>query len=394
MIIGAGVVGAATAHALAEAGARVAVLEAAGAGTGTSAASFAVDVSRVKTPRALFELAVASGGEHERLERTVGGDPWRHPAATLEWDDSEDGRRRIRERVRRLREWGHRAEWLRAERAGGLEPAIDVSGEDADELVLFRGGAWYEPAVLIRALLGRAQELGADVRCHDRVVALDTAGGRVTGVRTGAGRWFPTDIVVDCAGPQADEVAALAGVRLPLQRVPGLVVTTTPAPVGLRTIIAAPDLNLRPAGGGHVMVHSWRVDGELGAGPEWPERDELAARLLARARRLMPGLRHTAAHSARVGVRPLPPDGLPVVGPLAAVQGLYAVVSHSGVQLAPILGRLAAAELAGARQAVLHPFRPARFAAGDRACDPLDESSRTMLSQMRASRTEEPAGAS
>jgi len=392
IVIGGGVVGAATAHALAEAGAGVAVLDAAGAGTGTSAAGFAVDVTRVKTPRSLFELAVASTREHERLERTVGHDPWRHPAGTLEWEDSDDGRRRIRERVRRVREWGHAAEWVPADRARDLEPAIELP-VDVDEVAFFPEGAWYEPPVLARALLEHAQTLGVDVRFHDRVTAVRTAGSRVTGVRTAGGHRIDAGVVVDCAGPQAAEVAALAGARLPLRRVPGVVVATAPAPTRPRTILAAADLNLRPATARGMVLHSWRVDAELGPGPEWPERHELAARLLARARRLVPGLRAVEARSARVGVRPVPPDGLPLVGFVPSLEGFYVVVSHSGVQLAPILGRLAAAELSGTKQAVLEPFRPARFAAGHDASEALDESTRVMLSQMSGTATEERAGA-
>jgi len=393
-VIGAGVVGAATAHALTRAGARVAVLEAAGAGTGTSAASFAVDVSRVKTPRSLFELAVASTREHERLERMAGGDPWRHPAATLEWEDSEDGRRRIRERARRLREWGHPAAWIPADRARALEPAVELPAGDADAVAYFPDGAWYDPPILAQTLLDRAVALGAEVRSQDPVTAVRTAGGRVTGVRTAAGHRIAAGVVVDCAGPNAAEVAALAGVRLPLRRVPGLVVTTAPAHTGLRMIVAAADLNLRPARAGRMVLHSWRVDAELGPGPEWPDRRLLAARLLARARRLVPGLRAAGVESARVGVRPVPPDGLPLVGSFPNLEGFYAVVSHSGVQLAPMLGRLAAAELTGTHQAVLEPFRPARLTTGHVASEALDESTRAMLSQLTDARTEEPARAS
>lgn len=230
VVIGGGVLGAATAHALAQAGARVAVFEAAGAGGGTSAASFAVDVSRLKTPRSLFELAVASTREHEGLERTLGCEPWRHPAGTLEWDDSEEGRRRISERVRRLREWGHPAEWIPADRAHALEPAVDLPVAAADPVAFFPDGAWYDPPRLARALLDRTRMLGADVHLHDPVTAVLTAGGRVDGVRSAAGRRIPAGAVVDCAGPNAADVAALARLRLPVKRVPGLVVTTAPAP--------------------------------------------------------------------------------------------------------------------------------------------------------------------
>ncbi len=106
----------------------------------------------------------------------------------------------------------------------------------------------------------------------------------------------------------------------------------------------------------------------------------------------MPGLRSSAVESARVGVRPVALDGQPIVGWLPQLENFYAVVSHSGVHLAPILGRLAAAELAGTVEPRLEPFRPDRFAAGAVVAESLDESSRIMFAQIAAASLE-PVGA-
>ncbi|MCP9486451.1 MAG: FAD-binding oxidoreductase [Gaiellaceae bacterium MAG52_C11] len=373
-------VGAATACALAEAGAEVEVLEAAAVGGGTSAATFAVDVSRVKTPRALFDLSVASASEHGALERALPGVVWRHRAASLEWAHVDGDHSRIRERVRRLQAWAFPAEWISPERARALEPALELPGE-AKEIALYRDGAWYEARVLARALLERACARGARVYEDDRVTATTTSGGRIVEVRTAAGRRIDADVIVDCAGPHAAKVAALAGATLPLRRLLGLVVTTSPAPTRLRTILAAADLNVRPEVGERVVLHSWRVDADLGGGPQWSRVATLASRLLDRARALLPGLAGAHVESARVGVRPVPPDGLPIVGFLPEVRNLYVVVAHSGVHLAPLLGRLAAEELRGRAPARLEPFRPARLLAAGDGVDVEDESVRTMLAQ-------------
>ena len=393
IVVGAGVVGAATAHALTAAGAQVVVLEAGQVGAGTSAATFAVDISRLKTPRALFDLSVASALEHQALEKTLPGGPWRHRAASLEWEHCERARKRVRERVQRLQAWAYPAEWVSRERAQELEPALTLPAGEADEIAFYRDGAWYEPPILVRALLERARAQGTRVRDHDPVIAMKRSRGRIVEVMTAAGRRVSADVIVNCAGPQAAELAALAGVSLPLRRVPGLVVTTTPAPTGLRMIVSATDLNLRPHCGDRVVLHSWLLDGELGPGPGWPQAAALARRLLARARVLLPGLAHAAAQTARVGVRPVPPDGLPVIGFLPEVDNFYVVVAHSAVHLAPVLGRLAGEELTGARPAQLEPFRPARLRVGDGGREAVDESTLTMLAQIMATTTEEPAGA-
>jgi glycine/D-amino acid oxidase-like deaminating enzyme len=61
-------------------------------------------------------------------------------------------------------------------------------------------------------------------------------------------------------------------------------------------------------------------------------------------------------------MRPVPLDGLPVVGSVPGVQGAFAAVMHSGVTLGPLVGQLLASEiLKGVQSSLLTPFRPARF---------------------------------
>lgn len=380
-VVGAGVVGAAVAYALVQAGAQVEVLEAGAISGGTSAATFAVDISRIKTPRTLFDLSVASARAHEALERELGVS-WRHPAASLEWDGSPEDHRHLQARVERLQAWGYPVEWVSAQRARELEPALDVAVADGDGVAFYREGAWYEPPAFAAALLDRARAAGARVHTHDAVVAMATARGRISRLTTAAGRRVTADLVVVCAGPQAAELAALAGAALPVRLVPGLVVATTPAATGLRTIVSAADLNLRPDRDDRVVLHSWIVDAELGT--SWARSDVagLAGRLLTRARKVLPALVSAEVQTAKVGVRPVPVDGLPLVGFLPETENLYAVVAHSAVHLAPILGHLAARELTGGADGRLEPFRPVRLLAGVHGREALDESTRTMLARV------------
>jgi glycine/D-amino acid oxidase-like deaminating enzyme len=53
------------------------------------------------------------------------------------------------------------------------------------------------------------------------------------------------------------------------------------------------------------------------------------------------------------------------VGPLPDVSGYYLAVTHSGVTLAPALGRIVADEIVHEREEPrLAPFRPGRFVTG------------------------------
>jgi glycine/D-amino acid oxidase-like deaminating enzyme len=60
---------------------------------------------------------------------------------------------------------------------------------------------------------------------------------------------------------------------------------------------------------------------------------------------------------------PIPKDGQPIVGFAAAPANLYLALTMSGITMAPLLGRMAAAEILSGRPAeLLAPYRPARFA--------------------------------
>jgi glycine/D-amino acid oxidase-like deaminating enzyme len=70
-----------------------------------------------------------------------------------------------------------------------------------------------------------------------------------------------------------------------------------------------------------------------------------------------------AIEEAAPGVRPMPRDDLPIVGRVASLPGLYLAVMHAGIVMAPVVGRLAAAEICDdATETALDHCRLDRFA--------------------------------
>src|SRR5690606_31941988 len=83
--------------------------------------------------------------------------------------------------------------------------------------------------------------------------------------------------------------------------------------------------------------------------------------LLARAANVVPALAATRVEAVRVTTRPIPGDGMPVAGYVPGVEGLYAMVMHSGVTIGPLVARLAALEIVdGAVDSRLDLLRPDR----------------------------------
>ena len=78
------------------------------------------------------------------------------------------------------------------------------------------GEGWFDGYGLVQALRARARELGAELLTAE-VVDLDVAGDRVAGVMLGDGSTRACGSVVDAAGPWAADVAAMAGIDLPVE---------------------------------------------------------------------------------------------------------------------------------------------------------------------------------
>ncbi|MGH7317614.1 MAG: NAD(P)/FAD-dependent oxidoreductase, partial [Candidatus Rokuibacteriota bacterium] len=231
-------------------------------------------------------------------------------------------------------------------------------GPAVEHVVWTPGEGYVEAVPFIGALLAEATRHRARVLSGRRVTAVVRSGARVQGVSTESGERFEAQVVVDCAGTAMDEIARLAGVAIPIDRVPGRLIYTSPVATTLRRPVHAPGCHFRPDGGGRILLAEGAHDQVWAeAGEPWPPERSLAA-----VAAHLPALAGARVEATRVGVRPMPRDERPMVGAIPGVDGFYVVVSHSGVTLGPLWGRLAATELLdGVLDARLTPYRPARF---------------------------------
>lgn len=354
--MGAGIVGASVAFRLSRGGAEVWLVDEDRPGAGTTSASFAWINANQKTPREYFELNRAGMEEHPRLgDELPGGTPWLNRSGNIIWAEN---REELERRVGRLRSWGYAAEMGRAsEFSELLEPGLTLS-EPETQIAFFPEEGWVDAPRLTNTLVDLAIREGAETRFGAAVESIDMVDGRVSGIRLGGGETIPADVVVNAAGPGADRVAALVGRDLPLAPKRGLLARVVVEGEPLRRIVHSPRVNLRPDGPGHVLLHHSTIDERLGSEPP----SFLGRELLDRARSVLPALETSRIVGERIGVRPISADGFPCVGAVSCLAGYYEAVTHSGVTLGPLVGRLLAREiLKGEIDPLLAPYSPARF---------------------------------
>ncbi len=195
-----------------------------------------------------------------------------------------------------------------------------------------------EPALLAAQLLSGARASGARVAFNQEVSAIETRNGRVTGVVTTDGM-LAVDAVVLANAARAAPLAARLNVHLPVHEAPAVLLEFDALPGCFHHLLCAADHEVRPRlGGGIVVAADMPNEGDDGL-------DSLARQCLSDTQALLTAPAGLVLRSVRAAQRPLTTHGMPVRGFMPGIDGLYAVIGHPGVMLAPWLGRLAAQEI-------------------------------------------------
>lgn len=367
IVVGSGIIGACIGLRLAQSGADVTIIEGEAPGAGTSGTSFAwLDASHPSLA-GYVELNIDGLDAWRRLGDVLGGPGWLSLTGTLTWEPGTDAAAALHDDLARLRGLGYPAHELSRRQVSELEPDLIVD-PGVDSVVTFPAEGYLFARPAIAELLDLGRRSGLRLRAGDAVAGFaERGGGRIGGVVLKSGERVEADSVITCVGRWTPELLATAGVELPFvgpEPTPspavGMLVLTTPTVARLRRVVFADGLMMRPDGAGRLLLHGDEQDAEVRADTSVMPPPAIAGGLVGLARARLRGAELARVESAVIGVRSLPEDRLPIVGPVR--DGLYVVATHSGMTVAPALGELVAGEILDERQSdALERFRPARF---------------------------------
>lgn len=347
IIVGAGILGAALAHKLADFGARVWIMDASGPASGATGASFGWLNASYFLNEAHFRLRVEGLAAWKRMG--LGHHlTWQ---GSLCWDDDMDTQRD------RLASLGYAVEDLKAHQIKALEPNLQTPSR----ALRFESEGIAAPRETVEALLQAAK--GVKVFGGVRVTGLTVDAGRVSGVETNAGA-FEADAVVLAAGTATNRLLAPLGVALPMLDRPGLTLSTDPMPPLIHHVIASDGQEVRQDEAGRLWA-PMSVHHQSDQSETLTDRvDVLAESAMARVQALLPNAA-LSWRRAHLAWRPMPGDELPIIG-ATGPEGLYVSVMHSGMTLAAItaelLGKMVIAKpLSNAEADLVSPFAPGRF---------------------------------
>ncbi len=181
----------------------------------------------------------------------------------------------------------------------------------------FVGGVWTpdecvaDPFLLCRELVGSLKRLGGSASFGTSVSGFARDGTRLVAAHTEHGD-LHADAFVLCTGPNAAALAATVGLHLPIYPIKGYSLTL-PFTGAVRPRASVTDLGRKTVFaplGGQMRIAAMAEIGEYGLDIPSARLDAMLTGLHA----VYPGLCDTTAPLAWAGLRPATPDSVPIVG--------------------------------------------------------------------------------
>lgn len=351
VVVGAGIMGASFAYHLACQHARVTlVTKALKPANSVTEKSFAWINVRPDAPETYLTLRQQAIDDWHRVEEELRGQLKIDWSGALTWCEDVAETELL---MRKLTNAGYQVDLINQQEIRRLEPNLKNVPPQA---TLAKNEGAIDPKLTTELLITAARQAGADIQLDNDVMSLMTNGSRVTGIVTTSGK-IAADVVVLAAGVDTSTLCRPLGVTLPINASPAILMSFHTPYQFVNRIISNSFMEIRAASTTLTLAAEDYIDESIENNSQ-----AIAQRTLEKVKEHWLGTEQIKLANVMVGKRPIPQDGLPIIGRITRVEGLYVSVMHAGVTLAAIVGRLATAEiLSGQDDNLLSYYRPTRF---------------------------------
>ena len=376
VIIGAGVIGASIAFHLTRLGIQPLVIEKNDPAAGSSGACDGLVFLQSKKPGLHLKLALESRRRFDCLRDQLGAGIEFKPSGGMCLIESEAELAAMRRFVEEQRLSGLQVDLIDGDEARRREPCLSGTVIAATWSAL---DAQVNPYALTFAFLSAAKSAGARISTGQEVKRLHVVSGKAAGVSTSQRR-ISAPVVINAAGALAAEVGRMAGLGIPIIPRRGQILVTAAVPpllkhclISAQYVAAKFDPELAAEGGmgfsleqsdsGNILVGSTREFVGFDRRTTFDGVRSIASRIAP----VIPALTRVPVIRTFGGLRPYTPDGLPILGKVAGLEGFIMAAGHEGdgIALSAITGELIADLIDKGRASFpLDAFRLERFHKG------------------------------
>lgn len=359
-IVGGGVIGTSIAYRLAKAGKKVVLAERYDYASGATGSCDQMVILQSKNPGIHLKLALDSSAMFDDLARELDYDIefFRHGGMiTIE---NETEMKVMTDFVKRQKEIGLDVDIISLAEASKRQRGL---GRHLLGCTFSKQDGHVNPFKLNLGFAKAAKKAGAELLINADVTGFKMAGGKVKGIQTTKGD-IDADIVILAAGAWSPLLGRQLGLNLPIKPRRGQICITEPvAPYVVGDILSAQYIVAKyhpetlkdstnrgiQLGVGLALSQTAKGDILIGATREFVDYDlhntrEGIREVLKNATRIVPGLKKINIIRVMSGFRPYTPDGLPLVGFVRGIDGLFMAAGHEGdgIALSAITGKIVA----------------------------------------------------
>ena len=355
VVIGAGAVGCSIAYHLAKRGRDVTLVDRGEPGSGTSGVNFGLVWAQSIEDVGYLELNIHSTQLWPGLVEELGEDVEYRPGGGLTLCLTEA-------------DYAEKAALLEQQRRCPLYQGRMLSPEAVFELQPGASrqivGARWNPhdgdvnwQKWVAALERGCRRVGVHLLPRHAVTGIHRhAEGPIQGVETGPGL-IEARAVVCAAGVWSAQIARMIDLHIDLKPIRGQILVTEPA----RILCPTPMSTVRQERGGRFFMGITRED----VGFDWAITPDGYRHIRQTAPQLVPAVADCSITRHFAGLRPVPADGLPLLGAVEKATGFYMAVGHSGITLSPIHGQIISDLIIdGHTRYPIETYNPQRFDQG------------------------------
>jgi glycine/D-amino acid oxidase-like deaminating enzyme len=365
-VVGAGIVGSCIAHELSRLGQNVTIIDKSMPGSGTSGKSFNwVNATYPKRPYSYNYLSQLGLGAFDDLYRYIDfPSKWN---GSLEWFVDAKKHKKLLDNVNQLLKYPTYSKHVIIDslKASSLEPNIDFN-KNNNIVYSVEDGA-IDALKTIENLVARTKFNGGKIINNCTFKNSIYRSGKLSSINTSLGE-IETDLIIFATGIDTNSLINKKVLRDPTA---GIIIKTKPYNSIINKIIVGPGIHIHQQNDGRLIIgeqdgapesHKMRLKEYPSKFPSSMLAYQHANKILNTAKSFIKSMDEVELESVHIGWRPLPLDGLPIIGFINSDQDSYVASMHSGISLGPIVGKIVAQEITeNINNNLLNNFRPSRF---------------------------------